>query len=912
MSNDRTRFPGGWALAGCCALIASLFALASPAWGAYENVPTPTIEGPIPVTPTSQIFMRTNVPLAKYGYTEDEYFISGTGFTYTTTGAVNVTGAKITTGGPNGNGTYPFKTRIVVRRPENPAAFNGKVIVEWQNVTAGFDLEPEWDGDPYAMMKAGYAYVAVDAQTVGVSGLKKYNAERYGSLEVGPSTDALSYDVYGAALKAIRGDGVGPEPLGSLTPAIHNVTATGASQSCSKLVIYYNKVAPLHEIADDYLLTDCTEAIRADRTPKVLRVISEFEAKNQQTEAEYPTNPSLRHWEAAAGSHVPFMVQAGWGPLIERDEGPAESFCTHTPILSTVSWPYSVNAGTKELIEWSEGGPPPPAAPRGEYVNSKTLKRNSLGIALGGLRLPEVEVPTVVDLAENSAHAAPNPFPFSAFCTLLGQHQPLSQETLNGLYGNYGEYVQKVKADAEKLEQEGFLLPEGVQRLVDAAEEYPNLRPTTPVLGGSSPSTGAFGLKWLGPVASHEQALVPKFVETHPTFELQHRNAAGGEWTTVASSLSEPAYSFAPEEQGTWSYRVRSTTVVPAHQMEPEEVIVSPWSETLANVVVDRSAPFAPSAIADRPPDYSGGGGWYADSVEVAFFDNGDPALPDGSPGSGVNLLTLSSPQTFNASGTYTPCGTVADNVGNVSEPGCLTVQVDATAPSLTVECPAPVAIGATNVHATVTAADGQSGLAVDPSGTVAINTGKAGPQTITRTAIDNVGHETTGSCSTEVGYTNVVTGTVKGPLVVKSGEAVELTSTAKASGTVTVKAGGALDIEGAKLSGSINSSKASLLRVCGVDVSGAVKAVGGGSVVLGEGTAECPSSMFHGGVTIKGNTAGVLVDENVFHGALKVTGNEGGTTVTNNTVAGSLTVTGNSGTVVDGPNEVEGKSKLQ
>src|SRR3984957_5590561 len=499
-----------WGLAACCALACSLAAATAPAWGAYENVPTPTVEGPIAETATSHIFMRTKVPLAAYGYTEEEFFISGTGSTYSTSGAVNVTGTKLTTGGPNSNGTYPFKTRIVVRRPTNPADFNGHVLAEWQNVTAGFDLEPEWDGDPYALMKAGYAYVAVDAQTVGVSGLKKYNAERYGSLEVGPSGDALSYDVFGAALKAIRGDGTGVEPLGNLTPDITNVTATGASQSCSKLVIYYNKIAPLHEIADDYLLTDCTEAIRADRAPKVLRVIAEFENKNQQTEAEYPENPSLRHWEAAGGSHVPLIVQANWGPLIERDEGPSEAYCTHTPILSTVDWPYAVNAGTAELIGWEQGGSPPPAVPRGEYVNSKTLKRNSLGIALGGLRLPEVEVPTVVDLAENSAHAAPNPYPFSAFCTLLGQHQPISEETLNGLYANYGEYLEKVAADVAKLEGEGLLLAEGGQRIIDQAEETAVLRPTATLLGGSSPNTGSFELDWRGPVPSHEESLVPK------------------------------------------------------------------------------------------------------------------------------------------------------------------------------------------------------------------------------------------------------------------------------------------------------------------------------------------------------------------------------------------------------------------
>ena len=560
-------------------------------------MPTPTVEGPIPVTETSQIFNHTNVPLANYGYTEKEYFISGTGYTYDTSVPINVTGTKITTGGPNGNGTYPFKTRIVVRMPTNPADFNGKVIVEWQNVTAGFDLEAEWFSDPYSLINSGYAYVAVDAQNVGVNALKALNPGRYGSLEVGPTTspsDALSYDVFASAIKAIRGDGSGPEPLGSLTPGIDNVTASGASQSCGRLAIDYNKVAPLQEIANDYLLTDCTAAIRADRPEKVLRVISEFENKIEQTEAEYPTNPSLRHWEAAGGSHVPFIVSANWTPIIEREVGPVDAQCVHTPILSRVQWPYAVDAGVDELIEWSKGGPPPPAAPRGEYVNSKTLKRNSLGIALGGLRLPDVEVPSELDLAENSA-VPKSPFPFSGFCVLLGQHQPFSEATLASLYNNYGEYVEKVKADAEKLVGEGFLLPEGAQRVVDSAEEFPSLRPTVPVLGGSPPNEGAFHLAWRGPVPSHEESLVAKFVETHPTFELQHRSTAtGSEWTTVASSLNNPTYAFSPpakpEQEGIWSYRVRSRTVVPAYQLEPEEVIVSPWSDILSNVLVTKKS----------------------------------------------------------------------------------------------------------------------------------------------------------------------------------------------------------------------------------------------------------------------------------------------------------------------------------
>src|SRR5262249_48165778 len=177
----------------------------------------------------------------------------------------------------------------------------------------------------------------------------------------------------------------------------------------------------------------------------------------------------LRHWEAAGGSHVPFAAAAYWQGPVARDTeallGPLIADCEHKPILSRGSWPVLVNVGTKDLIEWAQGGPAPPLAPPGEYEGGK-LKRNSLGIALGGIRLPEMETPTGVNLAENSAAPPPNPYPDSAFCILLGQFAPFAEATLEGLYNDYGEYVDKVKADTETLEHEGFLLPDNPQHLL--------------------------------------------------------------------------------------------------------------------------------------------------------------------------------------------------------------------------------------------------------------------------------------------------------------------------------------------------------------------------------------------------------------------------------------------------------------
>ena len=422
--------------------------------------------------------------------------------------------------------------------------------------------------------------------------------------------------------------------------------------------------------------------------------------------------------------------------------------------------------------------------------------------------------------------------------------------------------------------------------------------PGAPTLSaGTTPNAnGLFTLSWSGPDPASYGIV----------YTLQHRNAAG-EWTNVATGLEARSYQFtgAGEAEGTWTYRVQGSVSGLG--------LTTEWSPASEAIKVDKSAPNAPSVSADRSPDYAGGGGWYKDTVKVSFSDNGDVALADGSAGSGVNLASLPSPQTFNSDGAHEVSGTVADNVGNVSATSTLAVQVDVSAPTAEASCPAPVSIGAKGVNATVTASDGQSGLSADPSGSYPINTSTAGVKTVTVTAIDNVGHETTVSCSTLVGYTQVITGNVKGKLVVKAGQAIKLTSTAKVSGAVTIKPGGALDLEGATISGALSSKEATLLRLCDAFVSGNLKALSGsGSVVIGEGNEACPSNRVRGTATIKANSAGVLIDENTFSASLSVINNAGGATVTDNAIAGGLTVKGNSGTVIDTPNEVEGKVKIQ
>jgi hypothetical protein len=252
-----------------------------------------------------------------------------------------------------------------------------------------------------------------------------------------------------------------------------------------------------------------------------------------------------------------------------------------------------------------------------------------------------------------------------------------------------------------------------------------------------------------------------------------------------------------------------------------------------------------------------------------------------------------------------------AEGSESTPSPSSSAVVVDETAPSLAIACPATATVGQAGVQATVAATDAQSGLAVDPSGTVPIDTAKAGSVTIERTASDNVGHSTTSSCTTDVENTQTITGSLKKKLIVKSGEAVELSSTAKTK-AIEVQAGGALDIEGAS-AGGIKASGASEIRICAATLSGSSKITGtSGSLVIGD-EAGCAGSSFKSGLTVSANSGTVSVIANQIGAKLTVTNDTGSaTTVTHNTVGKALTVTGNSGTVIDTPNNVKGKTKAQ
>lgn len=203
-------------------------------------------------------FFAPDFDLKPFGFVLEEFSIEGKANIHDTPAPNGGTGEN-TAATPSANVVtpdVPYKSRIIVVRPESAAKFNGTVIVEWLNVTNSYDTPVQFLQQKELILRKGYAWVGVSAQNAGISttnGLKNWSPTRYGSLDVtngGTVTgDLLGYDIFSQAAKAIRS----PKNMGGL--GAKRVIATGASQSAGRLGIYLNSVHALTDVFDGALMT---------------------------------------------------------------------------------------------------------------------------------------------------------------------------------------------------------------------------------------------------------------------------------------------------------------------------------------------------------------------------------------------------------------------------------------------------------------------------------------------------------------------------------------------------------------------------------------------------------------------------------------------------------------------------------
>ena len=446
----------------------------------------PVVTGPIaakttPGDPTHNYpFFSALEDFKARGYVEQEYFYSGTANRYET--PEGATGKVI-------DGDHKYQTRLLVRRPMDAKKFNGTVIVEWNNVTSGHDLDIDWYQIHDYLMRSGYAWVGVTAQLIGVEALKVWNKDRYGSLDVTAdgtiTNDALSYDVFADVGRAAR-EPHGADFLGGLKP--QRVFATGHSQSAVRLATYLNSVHPLDPVFDAVIVHGGGSKIRTDLKIKVWKLSSETDVVIGQGAVRQPDTGNFRAWEVAGDSHVDTQFIASRAKLVSRDGNPIAPGFTpgrrgggntpapapqlaaganpcDQPTYSDVPFYQVMAAALDHLVAWVKDGKAPPTAPPIEIssagppaIIARDENGNSSG---GGIRLAGIAVPIAVNTGQNTG---------PGFCWLYGSHVDFDQAKLASLYPTHATYVAAVREVTEKNFKAGYILRPDADATIAEAE----------------------------------------------------------------------------------------------------------------------------------------------------------------------------------------------------------------------------------------------------------------------------------------------------------------------------------------------------------------------------------------------------------------------------------------------------------
>jgi hypothetical protein len=464
-----------------------MFLAADASVTAPQNDAAPVLSPPPAI---GEIATNRAQQLAAAGYVEQEFFLEGTARAYTVRGEWTSDGMWNVSPGESA----PYKIRILARYPKQASRFNGVVFVEWFNVSGQGEGDPNFTVLQEELLRDGYGYVGVGAQAAGINGtngLKKLNAGRYASIS--HPGDAYSYDIYSQAGRVIRS---AKGPLGPLTGRIRFLLADGESQSANRMVTYVNAVHPVAQVYDGFFIhsrvgtggapitqgagngpavsSGPAARIRSDLKVPLFLIQTETDVPGYAA-VRQPNTARLRTWEMAGTAHADRYLLTGGGtrPMaLNCDEKDPK---LNVPV-NDGPMTYPMRAALRHMKRWLAGGAPPPnAAPI--VMDGSTIRRDpSTGIALGGVRTPQVDVPT------RTLNGIRAPAGGGQFCFLFGRTDewngdkdpwdggpadpsPTPEPVLSRLYPTKADYIAKFERAIDAGVKAGFLLKEDVASL---------------------------------------------------------------------------------------------------------------------------------------------------------------------------------------------------------------------------------------------------------------------------------------------------------------------------------------------------------------------------------------------------------------------------------------------------------------
>jgi len=487
-------------------VMAMALSVAAPSESAATDVASftvsiPILSGPIPSTSTDFPFIADGFSIAPPvpdGYAEEEYFVSGTANIY----EWMPTGVRIVTPCPSSVATgctnIPYTTRLLVKHPIDPTTFSGTVIIEPFNPSANFDIAAVWDRSRDYFVRSRDIFVGWTSKSVAVKSLKTFNPTRYAALNwpYAPFVpggnngvyDGITFDIaaqVGALFKAN-----GPT---SPTHAfkVERVFEAGFSQDGSFVFTQADVFHALERmpggspIYDGYnpggtggpsninfgltaagalSLSDPRQhmqprdvpVIHTDTETEVALFLSFFGELPYRRSDSDALNDRYRLWEVPGASHADADAVTTTGVFELTGSTTLVTGCAHQDVPGVVDpnnfpFKYVLNGAFAALTAWVDTGVAPPKADRIQLTSTSppTIARDALGNALGGLRTPFVDVPITTYSPTDTG---------PGFCILFGYNTPFSDDTLDSLYKNHGDYVHQVVQESDDLVQNRFWL----------------------------------------------------------------------------------------------------------------------------------------------------------------------------------------------------------------------------------------------------------------------------------------------------------------------------------------------------------------------------------------------------------------------------------------------------------------------
>lgn len=408
--------------------------------------------------------------LSKVNYVEREYLVSGKANVYDLQ-EENTLGIRL----PD----VPYATRILVRRPLKPEAFNGNVYVEILNATAGWDGDPVFQAVNRYITRNGAAYVGITTKPVAVNFMRDIwdtpelaqlgNRSRYAELEM-PYFGQV-WDMIAQLASLLRSD-AHDNPLRDLQ--VRKLVLVGYSQSVDYEVTYANH---FHQAApfDGYFLAagsgnvkklnrlDGEEEYPLGHPQNMIRVnvpVVRFQTQTEieadyfnallarQTEDIYPL---VRTYEMAGGAHVDVITNLNGAKALARDLGqPSFGSGCDLPI-NPLPIGFVQVAVLDILDQWLDGVAPPASTLLSiESYDPLTVELDADGNAVDGVRLPQLAMPMGQYLGSNTG---------AGFCFLFGGFIPLDSDSFEQRYKDEPQYIEALKPLMEKTISQRFLLP---------------------------------------------------------------------------------------------------------------------------------------------------------------------------------------------------------------------------------------------------------------------------------------------------------------------------------------------------------------------------------------------------------------------------------------------------------------------